>query len=496
MTRRWALVGVVAALLLVGVVPDVAAEPKRPPAHVAGLPAPFRSWNVTTEPGTDPHVQWVSFDSAVLHRRATMRVVLPDAYAASRAPLPVAYYLHGTTRIGTDPAVDAVFDGLADAGYAFGYPFSEGNAHDEASFFAKEAHRLQFVVVSPDAAERTWCEHCAWVDGRDGKGVDAETHLYDEVLPLTEAMFRVRSDRAGRGIIGSSMGAGGALIQATRHPDRFAVAAALSPPVDYLYDAPYGGQLLWYLYLRQQGYPAGGVAPIAVRSINPADLFPNLVGEGVDTVITMGDGCVATMGTGRCASAGLVDQPIDAIQEIFIRQNADKVVPQAIAAGVPISYITFEGVHFVPNHEVFDRYLLDRINRRFAAGTPTPSHAVYRSADPTFSIWGWDVAMRRRNQEFVTVDVRPDGRALSITGSGAAAIATPPVFAPGSKHVVSVVREDPGGSHAERSTVTADASGRLLLQVDLGVDHLRDERFAPHRLRPSRRAAIRIDGGG
>jgi hypothetical protein len=491
MTRRWGIVGLAVALLLLAR-PQALAAPSAGPTKVAGLPAPFRSWNVTTEAGKDPHVQWVTFTSAVLHRRATMRVVLPDAYAATTDALPVVYYLHGTTRIGTDPAVDAIFDGLADAGYAFGYPFSEGGAHNEASYLATEAARLRFVVVSPDAGDHSWCEHCGWVDGRDGQGVNAETHLYKEVLPLTEAMFRVRSDRAGRGVMGASMGAAGALIQGTRHPDRFSVVAALSPPVDYLYDTPYADEL-WYLYLRQQGFPTGRVSPIATRSINPADLFSNLRGEGIDTVITMGDGCVLTAGQGECQTAGVTDELIDAYQEIVLRHNADRVVPKAIAAGVPMSYITYEGVHFVVNHDIFNKHLLERMNRDFAAAAPVPASATFRSADRSFSIWGWDVALQRPNQEFVTVDVRPDGRAFSITGSGTLHLTSPPVFEPGSSHVMRVEpseRARPAFSY----TVTADAAGRLRLPIDLGVRHLLDEGLGQHRLVPSTRTRVTIDG--
>ena len=489
MTRRWGIVGLAAALLLLAC-PQVMAAPSAGPARVTGLPAPFRSWNVTTEAGTDRHVQWVTFTSAVLHRRATMRVVLPDAYAATTAALPVVYYLHGTTRIGTDPAVDTIFDGLADAGYAFGYPFSEGSAHNEAAYLATEASRLQFVVVSPDAGEHAWCEHCGWVDGRDGQGVNAETHLYQEVLPLTEAMFRVRSDRAGRGVMGASMGAAGALIQATRHPDRFAVVAALSPVVDYLRDLPYSDEL-WYLYLREQGYPTGRVSPIATRAINPADLFSNLRGEGIDTVITMGDGCVLTAGQGECQTAGVTDELIDAYQEVVLRHNADRVVPKAIAAGVPMSYITYPGVHFVVNHAVFARHLLDRMNRDFATAAPVPAAATFRSADRAFSIWGWDVALQRPNQEFVTVDVRPDGRTFSIAGSGTLQLTSPPVFEPRSRHVVTVEPSEPGRARFDY-LASADAAGRLHVPVDLGVRHRLDERSGRHRLAPSTQTRITI----
>lgn len=458
--RGGALVGVVA--LLVGVLAPSAAAG----TPATGLPAPFRGWHVEVEPGKDAHVRYVTFDSAVLHRRATMRVVLPDLYDRTTAKLPVVYYLHGTTRIGTDPLVDAVFDGLGDAGLHVGYPFEEGGARNEAAYLAAEASRIRFVVVSPDAGTTTWCEHCAWVDGKGGQGVDAERHLYEEVLPLTEAMFRVRGDRAGRGIMGASMGAGGALTQATRHPDLYSVVAALSPPVDYLDDPPYT-TFLWQLYLRQQGYPQPAVSEIATRAVNPVDLLPNLKGEGIDTIVTMGDGCLVAPDQGYCPGLGFAEQPINSMQEVLLRHNNDLHLPQAIADGVPLSYLTYSGVHFVVNGDVFRRHLLDRMNAVFARGAPTPARVAYRSAESHFSIWGWDAALTRRRQEFVSTNVRPDGTAFDIAGRGKLALTSPAAFAPGSRHVVTVTRTD-GSSDPIRRELVADGQGRIAVQVDLG----------------------------
>jgi hypothetical protein len=455
------LVGAIVCALA-GVLPGAAiAAPEATPA--IGLPAPFAQWNVSVEHGTDPHAQWVSFDSAILHRRVTMRVVLPDAYGGA-TPLPVVYYLHGTLRIGTDPLVDQAFDALAANGANVGYPFGPGNAHNEASFLITEAARLQFVVVSPDA-ERSdpFCEHCAWVDGRGGQGVDAESHLLREVLPLTEAMFHVRSDWGGRGIMGASMGAAGALIQALRHPDLFSVVAALSPPVDYIYDLPYA-DFLWTLYLRQQGYPLPRLDPMPTRSINPADLLGNVRGAGIDTIITVGEGCVPQAGQGECATASATDEPIDAIQELFIRHQDDEWIPPAVAAGYPISYITYPGVHFVVNHAIFNRYLLDRMNEDLTAEPRTPAvSGRFLSGDRAFSLWGWDLSLARPVDEFVEVQVRPDGRAATVTGSGSAQVVTPPAVSAGSQHQVHVERD---GARTQR-VVVAGPDGRLRFTLDL-----------------------------
>ena len=473
MTRRWGVTVVVVLLAVLGM-PHVQATPH---TEAPALPAPFAGWNVAVEQGADAHVQWVSFDSPLLARRVTMRVVLPDAYFGAAAALPVVYYLHGTIRIGTDPAIDGLADQLAAAGLDLGYPFGSGTAHNEAGWLAAEASRLQFVVVSPDAeVDDPWCEHCAWVNGLGGVGVAAESHLYDEVMPLAEAMYRIRSDRAGRGIMGASMGAGGALAQATRHPDRFAVVAALSPPIDYLYDTPYA-DFLAFLYLREQGYPQSKLDPMATRAINAADLLSTLRGENIDTIITVGEGCVAGAASPECQQTSALDQPIDAFQEIFIRHNLDLVVPRAIAAGVPVSYITYSGVHFIPNHEVFNRYLLDRINHDFATGAPVPVSVTYRSGDPQISVWGYQMSIDRPNQEFVTVDLRTDGTAINVTGSGTMVLTTPAVFAPGSTHTVAVVPSDAARPESH-GAVVADSAGRIHVTVNLGPTHLLDEQPA------------------
>jgi hypothetical protein len=475
--RRARWIAAVAGVLMIATgVPRALATPSTPPPTTPTLPAPFSTWNVVINPSSDPHVEWVDFNSAVLHQRVTIRVILPDAYFTTTAPLPVMYYLHGTIRIGTDPAIDNLVDQLDAAGAGIGYPFGPGSAHDEASWLADEVSKMQFLVVSLDAeANNPWCEHCAYVNGVNGQGVNAEDHLYDEVIPLVRAMYRVRTDRDGRGIMGASMGAGGAMIQETRHPDMFSVTAALSPPIDYVHDKPYGDPLLWATYLREQGYPSPELDPIVTEATNAADLLNNLIGENDDTIVTVGEGCILEAGVGECQQQSAVDQPVDAVQEVFIRHNDDTVIPAAIARGVPISYITYAGVHFVVNHDIFDEYMLDRINRDFASNPATPPSFSYKSGDPQFSIWGYNVSIVRPNQEFVTLDAKTNGTGLTISGTGTATITTPPTFTPDSVHTVAIAPSDTLDRPAEQLTVTADSAGRLSFAMNLGATHPVDQ---------------------
>ncbi|HEX9765519.1 MAG TPA: alpha/beta hydrolase-fold protein, partial [Nitriliruptorales bacterium] len=162
---------------------------------------------VTVEPGTG--VVALAFDSAALGRRTTTLVWLPDAYEAHGKPWPTAYFLHGELPIG-----------------------GSARAHADRLAVPELGDRHRFLLVVPDADEVPACATCVWIDGRNDLGVDAETHLHHEVVPLVESLFNVRSDRAGRAILGTSMGATGALIQGARHPDRFAFIGAMSPLLD------------------------------------------------------------------------------------------------------------------------------------------------------------------------------------------------------------------------------------------------------------------------
>jgi S-formylglutathione hydrolase FrmB len=59
-----------------------------------------------------------------------------------------------------------------------------------------------------------------------------EDYIVNDLPADVESRFPVRRDRAGRAIIGVSMGGFGAVNLALRHPDRYAFAAALSPAID------------------------------------------------------------------------------------------------------------------------------------------------------------------------------------------------------------------------------------------------------------------------
>lgn len=86
----------------------------------------------------------------------------------------------------------------------------------------REQHRIgDFLIVTPEGG-RTF-----YINSRDGRTRYGDFFL-KEFIPSIEKRYRVRADRASRGIMGISMGGYGALRFAFAHPDLFAAVSAHS----------------------------------------------------------------------------------------------------------------------------------------------------------------------------------------------------------------------------------------------------------------------------
>src|SRR5690606_3933301 len=59
-------------------------------------------------------------------------------------------------------------------------------------------------------------------------GIAAETMIIDELVPLVDHRWRTLATREGRVIAGYSMGGGGAVHLALKHPELFSAAASLA----------------------------------------------------------------------------------------------------------------------------------------------------------------------------------------------------------------------------------------------------------------------------
>jgi S-formylglutathione hydrolase FrmB len=144
------------------------------------------------------------FHSTLLRSPVRYCVYLPASYSATDAKTkkyPVLYLLHGLGGNEQAMALDGEWTKLQDL---------------------RREHKVgEFLVVAPDGWDTFY------INSRDGKTPYSDFFLR-EFIPFVERTYRVRSERAARGITGFSMGGYGALRMAFAHPELFGSASAHS----------------------------------------------------------------------------------------------------------------------------------------------------------------------------------------------------------------------------------------------------------------------------
>ena len=143
-------------------------------------------------------IEDVSFHSTALGRDVTYRVYLPTQISAG-AKLPAIYLLHGAWE-----------------DYRTWSNFSNAGALAATGM----------ILVMPDGGLSYWVNEANAPADRYGD------FLLDDLRKDVEKRFPARTDRAGRAIVGVSMGGFAAAYYALKRPELFAFAGALSPALD------------------------------------------------------------------------------------------------------------------------------------------------------------------------------------------------------------------------------------------------------------------------
>jgi S-formylglutathione hydrolase FrmB len=141
--------------------------------------------------------------SSILRHPVRYCVILPPGYAMQKARrYPVLYFLHG---LGSNEQ-ELVTSG--------GWEIEE---------HLRESGKIgDMLIAAPDGGSSFY------INSQDGK-VDYEDFFLREFVPAIEHRYRAAGTRAGRGIIGVSMGGYGALHLAFKDPAMFAAVAAQMP---------------------------------------------------------------------------------------------------------------------------------------------------------------------------------------------------------------------------------------------------------------------------
>ncbi len=188
--------------------PDIKPQrlPRKSIVEVPGTPPLLTEFQEV--PHGTVHVHF--YQSKSLGRVRRMHVYTPPGYERGHERYPTLYLQHGS--------------GDNDAAWTV-----HGHAHDvlDNLIAMKKARPMVVVMIdghamapgAPDAREKNVAAF-----GRD---------LLEDVMPMVESTYRVRTDAASRALVGLSMGGRQALTVGLNHADRFAWVGSFSggPPV-------------------------------------------------------------------------------------------------------------------------------------------------------------------------------------------------------------------------------------------------------------------------
>ena len=157
--------------------------------------------NANAQPNAGKYIEDLTLESKYLKGTRHYSVYLPADYQVSERTYPVLYLLHGAGDNHTSWEQFGEVRQIADKAIA------DGDA-------------TPMIIVMPDAHEGYFNElDNSW---------HGEDFFFEELIPHIEKNYRVKTDKQYRAVAGLSMGGGGSIGYALRHPDMFSAVCPLS----------------------------------------------------------------------------------------------------------------------------------------------------------------------------------------------------------------------------------------------------------------------------
>ena len=413
--------------------PAVAAADEPPLPQMDGSHPPLE---LVSRNALSPRLTEYQFKSPYVPSPTPVRILTPAGYdPSSSRRYPVLYLLHGCC--------------------------DDWRSWSDKGGAEAESAPYPVIVVMPDASAQNTSDgwYADWFN--DGAFGDPrwESYHVGELIPWVDSHLQTIAARRGRAIAGLSMGGFGAMTYASRHPDLFAAAAAFSGAVDSNDPQPTGfaaiSSSIFGSYAQQQ---------VRWRAHNPTDLASNL--RGMNLTLRTGDGTpggpLDTPGPGLAAQDGL---------EYAVHRQMVDLNDRLNSLSLPHVWQDYgPGSHDWPYWRRDLRLTLPTFMSVFDARPDAPSPFDFKAAEPTFSVFGWTVQMKRSVLEFAELD-DADAQGFDLVGTGSALVTTAPAYRAGSRHAVRVTTDQA----TKVSTVTADDRGRLAIPVDLGPSNTTQE---------------------
>ena len=175
---------------------------------------------LTPMAGAQSRLEHLTVKSEILGVEKPYSVYLPDGYDTSGERYPVLYLLHGAW--GNHKSWNR--DGGGEQPRITDEMIAAGKA-------------VKMIVVMPDATgigERRGGKNMGYFNVR---GWAYEDFFFEEFIPYIDKNFRTIATKEGRAIAGLSMGGGGSVVYAQRHPEMFGACYSTSGLLDHRYRA-------------------------------------------------------------------------------------------------------------------------------------------------------------------------------------------------------------------------------------------------------------------
>ncbi len=384
--------------------------------------------SVTKRAQLTPRLTELTFKSSALGFPVKTRVLVPAGYTKTKRRYPVLYLLHGASGNSSDWT-------------------TQGQAEQITA-------GKPLIVVMPDGGILD--QYANWYASGDNGLRHWETFHISQLIPWVDAHLRTKARRSERAIAGLSMGGGGAVTYAALHPELFAAAASFSGQVDTNF---IGSVALIEASGPQGGGPSASVyGPRASQEVrwrghNAFDLAPNLAGLTLD--VRTGNGQPGG------PDGSLTIDPI----ETSVHTESTSLHDRLTALGIAHVFDDYGA----GGHRWYDwrrdlAKTLPRLLTTFAHPKRPPRKVTYTSIRSAYAQYGWAVRLKRPVLAFSTLS-RASRAGFTLTGSGAAAVRTPRLFA--AHRRVRVRLRDVRGLHVR--TLRADGHGRLRVPLSLGA---------------------------
>jgi hypothetical protein len=189
---------------------------------------------------------------------------------------------------------------------------------------------------------------------------------------------------------------------------------------------------------------------------DPATLATNL--RNTKLFLYTGNGQIGPFTSPACTSAFAVSI------ESLVGQDTDAFHVRLVGLGIPSVYDNYgPGTHCFAYWARDLQQTIGHVAYDFSHPSPPPRRVTYTIADPTYTIYGWHVAMHRTAEEFSALE-QANRSGFALAGSGSATVLTPPFFAARVRYRVTLR----GATFKRTIEARARGDGRLRIEVPLG----------------------------